>query len=343
MSHHWKIGIALLCLAGAPAFAAAPQQPKPQQPKEEKFEAYAEWRKTDLLIVDGQRVRWQSTAKFKGSGAARNFTSIPMGFEVNVKGRRQPDGVLLATELEAKPNGNALFEGDAKAATSAMEAEWLKAGQIVETGPDGKKVSMGKLLTSGADVDRVRRIVARLVPPYLKPSAFRVYVVENKDWNAFACANGMIVVYNALLHATTDDEIAIVLGHELVHTTHEHSRKQIKSSMGLQGLALGVALGVSAGGGDPSTAAKAAGLASNLALSAIQNGYGRDAEDQADRAGLRYAFEGGFDVNKGPSLWNRFAEKYGSQDKVTNFFFGSHSRAVDRARNLTREIAVNYK
>jgi Zn-dependent protease with chaperone function len=327
-----------LCVAGVSVLSAAPQQAK-----EEKFEAYAEWRKGDLLIVDGQRVRWQPNAKFKGSGPARSFASVPLGYEANVKGRRDAAGVLLATELEAKPNGNALFEKDAKAATSQMEAQWLKAGQVVEPGPDGKPVNMGKLLTSGPDVDRVRRIVARLVPPYLKPTDFRVYVLENKEWNAFACANGMIVVHNGLLQATSDDEIAIVLGHELVHTTHEHSRKQIKSSMGLQGLALGVALGVSAGGGDPSTAAKAAGLASNLALSAIQNGYGRDAEDQADRAGLRYAFEGGFDVTKGPALWNRFAEKYGSQDQVTNFFFGSHSRAVDRARNLTREISLNYK
>ena len=66
-------------------------------------------------------------------------------------------------------------------------------------------------------------------------------------------------------------------------------------------------------------------------------------EDQADRVGLRYAYEGKFDVKKGPALWNRFAEKYGSQDAVTNFFFGDHSRAQVRAKNLTREIELNYR
>ena len=55
--------------------------------------------------------------------------------------------------------------------------------------------------------------------------------------------------------------------------------------------------------------------------------------------GLRYAFEGGFNVRKGPALWNRFAEKYGDQDKVTNALFGNHSRASARAVNLKNQIA----
>ena len=149
----------------------------------------------------------------------------------------------------------------------------------------------------------------------------------------------MIVVYDSLLHATNDDEMAIVLGHELTHATHEHSRKNYSSSMkvGILGAIAGAALA-----GKSGKAADLAALGGALTLSAVQNGYGREKEDQADRVGLRYAFEGGFDVRQGPKLWNRFAEKYGSQDAVSNFFFGDHSRAEVRARNLTREIALNY-
>jgi len=326
------LGTALLLLATAPEFLAAQ--------KEEKFEAYAEWRKGDLLIVDGQRVRWQPKAKFKGSGVAKNFATVPLGFEIVLKGTREPDGAILAKELDARPNGNALFETDVKAATAEMEAQWLKSGAVMEPDKDGKMVSMGKLHTTGADVDRVRRIVGRLIPPYLKASDFRVYVVENKDWNAFACANGMIVVFNSLLHATNDDEMAIVLGHELAHATHEHSRKQMKSSMKLS---LPAVLAGAALAGKDSGAAKALGAGAAVTFSAIQSGYSRDHEDQADRAGLRYAFEGGFDVNQGPKLWKRFAEKYGSQDSVSNFFFGSHSTAEARVKNLTREIELNYR
>src|SRR6185436_55766 len=329
--HHAAIGVSLLCVMSVATFSAAP--------KEEELKAYAEWRQGDLLIVDGQRVRWSPVAKFKGEGPAKSFDTIPLGFEVNVKGTRQEDGSILARQIEAKPNGNALFESDAKEATNQMEQTWLKAGAVTEPDKDGKMVSMGKLHTSGADVDRVRGIVARLIPPYLKPTDFRVYTVENKDWNAFACANGMIVVYDSLLHATNDDEMAIVLGHELVHATHEHTRKQMRSGLKLSLPAMAAAAALS---GKDSKGAQALGAAAAVSFSAIQSGYSREAEDQADRVGLRYAYEGKFDVKQGPKLWNRFAEKYGSQDAVSNFFFGDHSRAEVRAKNLTREIALNY-
>ena len=179
-----------------------------------------------------------------------------------------------------KPNGMQAFENDVKNATGEMEAKWVKAGHVVEQDKDGKEADMGTLHTSGPDVDRVRRIITRLIPPYLKASDFRVYVVENKDWNAFACANGMIVVYDSLLHATNDDEMAIVLGHELTHATHEHSRKNYSSSMkvGILGAIAGAALA-----GKSGKAADLAALGGALTLSAVQNGYGREKEDQGRR------------------------------------------------------------
>ena len=65
-------------------------------------------------------------------------------------------------------------------------------------------------------------------------------------------------------------------------------------------------------------------------------------EDQADRVGLRYAYEAGYDVTKGPRLWNRFAKKYGEGNKVASFFFGDHSQSAARATKLEKELAFNY-
>src|SRR4029453_6836768 len=65
--------------------------------------------------------------------------------------------------------------------------------------------------------------------------------------------------------------------------------------------------------------------ASALGVTTFGNVYSRDYEDQADRVGLRYVYEAGYDYKKAPALWNKFAQKYGDQDKVTNFFFGDHS------------------
>jgi hypothetical protein len=168
----------------------------------------------------------------------------------------------------------------------------------------------------------------------------RVYVIENKEWNAFAMGNYSIYVFSGLLDDMDDDEVAIVLGHELVHASHEHSRKQFKKDMWIQIAMLG-ALGA-ASTIDSDTSQALASLAVIAAGTAWKSGYGRGMEDQADRVGLRYAYEAGYDITKGPRLWNRFAKKYGEGNKVANFFFSDHSLSAARATKLEKELAYNY-
>jgi hypothetical protein len=43
------------------------------------------------------------------------------------------------------------------------------------------------------------------------------------------------------------------------------------------------------------------------------------------------------------SSFLRFAEKYGDSGKLANFFFSDHSLARARARNLERELSLNYR
>ena len=307
----------------------------------EKLEGYAEWRRGDILVVDGQRVKATPKLKFKGHGAARDFASIPLGYEIKLEGERQGDGSVLAKTLEAKPNGNAMFEADLRQSFDQMEKSYLQAGKMVDKDSKGQEHVVGKLRDEGPDVARVRRITAKLVPPYMKPEDFRVYVVENEEWNAMAAPNRSIYVFSGLLNDMDDDEVAIVLGHELTHSTHEHSRKAFKRDLLIQLATVGTVVAAEQSV-DSEGKRTAIEIAAMLTSSAMVSGYGRKHEDQADRVGLRYAYEGGFDVVKGPGLWNRFAGKYGEGNKATNFFFGDHSVAKDRARNLEHELAVNY-
>jgi Zn-dependent protease with chaperone function len=329
-------------LAGLAAGLAAPgvrAQDEGQAGRGEKVDGYAEYRAGDCVIADAQRVCPGPGMKFKGAGEAKSFASIPLGYELKAKGRRQADGTLVAREVEAKPNGSAMFEGEIRAATDQAEAQAREKGRFSEG--DGKKeTSVGRLIESGPQVDRVRRIVDTLLPPYIDPGAVRVYVIENKEWNAFAMGNYSIYVFSGLLEDMDDDEVAIVLGHELVHASHEHSRKQFKRDMWVQLLTLG-ALGA-ASAIDDDTKQAIAGLAILAGSTAYRSGYGRGMEDQADRVGLRYAYEAGWDITKGPRLWNRFARKYGEGNKVANFFFSDHSQSAARATKLEREIALNY-
>jgi|CXWL01.1.fsa_nt_gi hypothetical protein len=319
-----------------------PPVPIPIDGKRESFDGYAEWWRDDLLIVDGQRVRLGAGAKFKGSKEVKTFSDIPLGHEVRVKGRRDAQGVLIADEVETKQNGDALFEGDLRTAFDEREQKYLSERRMYEEGDNGQRADYGRLYTRGEHVDRVRGILDRLIPGYLAERDFRIYVVENKEWNAMAAPNDSLYIFTGLLDDMDDDEVAIILGHELAHATHEHSRKGFKKTMLIQLAALGIAA-IAEEAVDGKNKRQVIQVAAMLGASAWANGYGRGHEDQADRVGMRYANEGGFDVRKGPRLWNRFAERYGNDPKLLNFFFSNHSVAQDRARNLNRELALNYR
>lgn len=304
------------------------------------LDSYAEWVRADVVIVDGQRVQTDAATKFKGT-RARSVEDVQLGDEVRLKGVRQVDGTITATEFEAKANGKALFEGDVQTVTDEMEATWLREGTMFETNEEGEREVIGKVVTSGSQVDRVRRITARMLPPYVPASNIRVHVIATKEWNAAAMGNGALWVYTGLIDEMSDDELAIVLGHEIAHYTHEHSRRGAKSDLFAQLVGLGVVAAAEAI--DDKVLRTSAQIAALAAMMAALSNYSRNHEDQADRVGLRYVHEGGFDVRAGPALWARFREKYGEQNTVLTFFLGSHSRPTDRIRNIEHELAMNYR
>jgi Zn-dependent protease with chaperone function len=313
----------------APAFAG----------QQVKLDGYVEKREGGELTIDGQRVRLGSRVKQKGRGPG--FAAIPLGYEAKVKGVRQPDGTVLAQELETRPNGQGLFEDDLRASFDALEDRFRRSGRMFEEGEYGFRRTIGALWEEGPEVERARAIFDSLVPDYRDPRDYRVYVVENPEWNAIAAPNGAIYVFSGLLEGLDDDELALVLGHELAHATHEHSRKQYKKKM-LVGLGALVAVAALDDVDNPGQRV-AFQLAAVLMASAWTSGYGRSHEEQADRVGRRYAFDAGYDVRKGPGLWDRFAGRYPGGGGAWNFFFGSHQTAKERAASLRRELRESYR
>jgi len=331
----------LVGLSYLASLAAAEPAESPTRAKEIELSGYAEWWSDGTLVVDGQRVAPAEDARFEGKGRARRFQGIPLGYEVKVEGIRLADGTVLGRKIEAKPNGSAFYEGPIRAGADAMEQEFRRLGRVAEYDADGHELwDYGQLVEFGPDVERVRNITDRLTPPYLGREDFRVYVVENQEWNAMAAPNGAIYVFSGLLRDMDDDEVAIVLGHELAHATHEHSRRSYKKSMLVSLLGWGATAAADSIDRDGARIATKVGIyAGTLAW---MNGYGRSAEDQADRVGLRYAYEAGYDVAKGPTLWHRFDQKHRGLPRALSFFLGGHSVAKDRAKNLEEEVRLNY-
>ena len=330
------IAILVLSVALQTSLAGAEKRQK------EKFNGYVEWVKDGLFVIDGQSVRIVESTKVKLRGDVEHLRDVPLGYESKGEGFRLSDGVLEAEKIELKPNGSALFEGEVASMFDQVEREYRRRGRVFDADENDNIVNdYGRLLDSGPEVERVRRITEQLVPSYLDPEEFRVYVVENDDWNAIAAPNRSSFVFSGLLEELDDDELAIILGHELAHVTHEHSRRQYKRSFVTELVTI-VPLAVAEAHIGSSAGQLLLEVGSSLGLLAWHNRYSRKQEDQADRVGLRYTHEAGHDVSKGPRLWLKFAEKYGNDPKALVFFFGSHPSALDRAKQLEREIALNY-
>jgi Zn-dependent protease with chaperone function len=301
---------------------------------------YLDYRKGDALVVEGQRLVITPSTKFRGAGEARSPASVPLGYLVEGTGVRNADGAIVVARLDAKPNGQQMFESDVKQATDQLEATWRARGEMLMAAPNGGTSSLGKMYDSGPQYQRARGIVDRVLPAYVPPDAVRVYVVDNQEWNAMAMGNYSIYVFSGIMTDLDDDELALVIGHEVAHASYEHTRKQQKRGL-LAGL-LALSAQVVAYEALESDEATVASILTGLGAVAFANGYSREQEDQADRVGMRYAYEGGYDVSKGPQLWTRFAEKYGEPGKAQNILFGDHSRSSVRAAALDQEIALNY-
>ena len=193
-----------------------------------RLDSYAEWKRDGDLVVDGQRVR--ASAKTKWKGKYTSVDDVPLGDEVRVQGLRQADGVVLASRdrRPAQRRQRAVRVGGAdrhRGARGGVDAE--QAG-VRARGQRRRSEKIGEVADAGPDVDRVRRLVNRLAPPYVPRDQLRVYVIDNKEWNAMAMGNGAIWVFSGIMQDMPDDQLAIVVGHELAHYTHEHSRRQAR-------------------------------------------------------------------------------------------------------------------
>jgi predicted Zn-dependent protease len=133
-----------------------------------------------------------------------------------------------------------------------------------------------------------KRMAAKSERPNLP---WEFHVVNDAAVNAFALPGGFIYVTRGLLaHMNSEAELASVLGHEIGHVTARHSVQQIsKAQLATLGLGIGSILS--------SDVAQYAGIASQ-GLGVLFLKYGRDAENQADELGFKYALGLNYDVRE---------------------------------------------
>ena len=183
-------------------------------------------------------------------------------------------------------------------------------------------------LVEGKPLDMVRELGAKLTKE--SPYKYAFYVADDKVVNAYAMPGGFVVIHSGLLNlASSAEEVAGVLAHEVMHVEKRHSLKGIAKSLGVAAtisLVFGDLGGVASLGGD-----------------LIGLKFSRDHETEADREGLKALVGAGI----GPQGMATLFRKMAAQEKLDLGFLSTHPgseerfAAIDAAIKALPEMARN--
>lgn len=173
------------------------------------------------------------------------------------------------------------------------------------------------------------------------------YIIDDNRINAFALPGGFVVVNRGLmLQAKNEAELAGVLAHELAHVEQMHIARSLEKSQQLDVLLAGAVIAALVfGGGDP-TALQAA-LSIGLAGSAQGRiNFTRAHEYEADRVGIGYLHNAGFDPQGMVDFFARLQEKDRYFDNDVPEILRTHplsSQRIQEARQRAEQMKVGNR
>src|SRR6267154_1262989 len=179
-------------------------------------------------------------------------------------------------------------------ATGKLQLDLLSESQEVEM---GKQAAQQVEQTMGTVKDpKLEAYVTRLGQSLAKQTTrpnlpWQFHVVEDASVNAFALPGGPIFVTRGILGTLNSEaELAGVMGHECGHVAARHSATQMSKAQVAQiGLGLGSIL-------SPTVAS--VGQVAGAGLQVMFLKFSRDDESQADKLGLAYMANDGYDARQ---------------------------------------------
>jgi predicted Zn-dependent protease len=177
-------------------------------------------------------------------------------------------------------------------------------------------------------VNQLGQEIVQTIEP--QPFAYRFRVIADPSLNAFALPGGYVYLHSGtLLAATSVDELAGVIGHEIAHVKARHhfrmaQRAQLPNI--LAGL-VGMGAAIATGEGGALVAAQAVNVA-------VQLRFSREFETEADELGGIFVTRAGFEADGSARFFERILEEQkGHPDTIPPYLY-SHPAVEERIASV---------
>lgn len=180
-------------------------------------------------------------------------------------------------------------------------------------------------------LNQLGRRIAAQTPMGNRPWDF--FIVDDPSVNAFNLPGGLVYVNRGLIaEADSLDQLAGVLAHEIGHGASRHGTQLMTRSYGYNLLA-SLLLGQDAGQGKR--------LLAQVVGAGVLTDYSRDAEREADRLGVEYAYRAGYNPKGAADFFRQLLDMRQRRPTKVEQFFASHPLTEERISNV-EQAASRY-
>ena len=186
-------------------------------------------------------------------------------------------------------------------------------------------------------VDREGKKITFILYPQRLPAEYAILVqTQNSKINAYAAPGQIILTQRLVNFCLNDDELALIVGHEMAHQVLGHlirgaAHRELGQLLGeaitaFSTLSLGRLMDWKHLKVDPDVR--------QVAQNAVVSVFSQDEEREADIYGAWYAFQAGYDLDRGAAVWERVAAVDEKDPFLTTYFLASHPAPMERLARL---------
>ena len=213
-----------------------------------------------------------------------------------------------------------------------------------------KSAKLSTNATNTAMVKRVGEKLATAVTNYLRSNGmaddlqyykWQFNLVQNNQVNAWCMPGGKIVVYEGIMNLVgSDDELAVVIGHEVAHAVAKHSNErmsqQVLAEYGAQ------AIGIFTSGKSAATQQIAQQVYGLGAQYGVMQPFSRKHESEADKMGLVLMTIAGYNPDVAVTFWQKMAATTTQEPPEFMSSHPSHATRIADIQKWLPEVKKQY-